>query len=535
MPTTIYSDQSQPVKWVVRESTDVSLTLTVTLSSAAYNLSTYTFVAEFFKVGSSTAFLTLTQGSGITNGGAAGTIILAITDTQLTVDPNQYFWRLKTTAPTDNVWFNGVFDVQGYISDVPSSSSATVALTIGGDTLSVALTIAGADSLATLGTTLQTAANDTPLDADTFNFWDAVDAILKKVSWTNIKATLKTYFDALYVPNYELITATGTDTYAATVTPTPTLTNGFKFQVKFTNANTGASTLNVNSLGAVTLRKHDGTALSSGDVAASSDWWAVYDGTASQWRLLGGGSSSGGGDVTGAASSVDNEVPLFSGTGGKTLKNSSKTLTNVTGGWKLSDATNEVTIKGALQLQGDNGSYEHTFPAQSGTVALLTDIPSVTSSRIKIVNSNTDVPNTGSTTENKVYSLLINANTVQSADKLFFQILFTKSGSAGLATVRIYFNTSDSLSGATIIGGFVLAATSNTYAHFVRTLFLKSLTTQKVLNAANTSLSTDYGVSNTTTTTSVDFGSNQYYILSIQNASAADTTTIEGNLLEIIR
>jgi hypothetical protein len=142
MPTTIYSDQSQPVKWVVRERTDVSLTLTVTESSVAYNLSSFTFVAEFFKVGSSTAFLTLTQGSGITNGGAAGTIVLAITDTQLTIDPNQYFWRLKTTAPTDNVWFNGVFDVQGYISNVPSSSSATVALTIGGDGLNVALTIA---------------------------------------------------------------------------------------------------------------------------------------------------------------------------------------------------------------------------------------------------------------------------------------------------------------------------------------------------------------------------------------------------------
>lgn len=98
-----------------------------------------------------------------------------------------------------------------------------------------------------------------------------------------------------YVPRYELITAAGTDTYTATVIPTPSLQNGFKFAIKFTNANTGAATLNVNSLGAVTLRDKDGNALASGAIPAGSDWWVVYDGTATQWRLLGGGSGGGGG------------------------------------------------------------------------------------------------------------------------------------------------------------------------------------------------------------------------------------------------
>ena len=99
------------------------------------------------------------------------------------------------------------------------------------------------------------------------------------------------------VPLYELITASGTDTYTATKTPTPSLTNGLKLMVKFTNANTGASTFNLNSLGGITLRKSDGTALSSGDIPAGSDWWVVYDGTASQFRLVG-GAGGGGGTVT---------------------------------------------------------------------------------------------------------------------------------------------------------------------------------------------------------------------------------------------
>jgi len=41
---------------------------------------------------------------------------------------------------------------------------------------------------------------DTPLDADEWGFYDAVDAVLKKITWANIKATLKTYFMPIIYP-----------------------------------------------------------------------------------------------------------------------------------------------------------------------------------------------------------------------------------------------------------------------------------------------------------------------------------------------
>jgi len=39
----------------------------------------------------------------------------------------------------------------------------------------------------------------TPIDADEAGIWDSVSGLLNKVTWANIKATLKTYFDGIYV------------------------------------------------------------------------------------------------------------------------------------------------------------------------------------------------------------------------------------------------------------------------------------------------------------------------------------------------
>jgi hypothetical protein len=145
---------------------------------------------------------------------------------------------------------------------------------------------------------------------------------------TNVgKATaLNQYTTAEQIIDSELTyyTATGTDTYV--ITPSPAITayaEGQAFRVRFTNANTGAATININGLGAKTLVKNASTALSAGDLAATVIKDIYYDGTNFQVKDI---AAASGGDVSSnTATSVNSEISLFSGTGGKTIKRATGT------------------------------------------------------------------------------------------------------------------------------------------------------------------------------------------------------------------
>lgn len=75
-------------------------------------------------------------------------------------------------------------------------------------------------------------------------------------------------------------TATGTDTYAITPAPAVTsYTTNQRWYVTFTNANTGAATLNVSGVGAKAITKNGASALIAGDIPAGAIRLVQYDGT----------------------------------------------------------------------------------------------------------------------------------------------------------------------------------------------------------------------------------------------------------------
>lgn len=86
--------------------------------------------------------------------------------------------------------------------------------------------------------------------------------------------------DTLTYSNY-LVDTGAANSYAVAFSGslTTSYTAGLLIIFKAANANTGASTLNVNSLGAKNIVNQDGSALQSGQILANSLVMVCYDGT----------------------------------------------------------------------------------------------------------------------------------------------------------------------------------------------------------------------------------------------------------------
>lgn len=125
----------------------------------------------------------------IHNGGTAGTMadwseLLTPTDTVLSVNGETG----AVTITTDDI----------------SDTAQTHKFTTAGDITKLAGIEAAADvtDAQNVGSSIHgSSAKTTPVDADTMPLIDsAASNVLKKVTWANIKATLKSYFDTLYAP-----------------------------------------------------------------------------------------------------------------------------------------------------------------------------------------------------------------------------------------------------------------------------------------------------------------------------------------------
>ena len=192
-----------------------------------------------------------------------------------------------------------------------------------------------------------------------------------------------------------------------------------------------------------------------------------------------------------------------------------KIYVKVMNGWELGelhDVAYPTTLANGeiLQYNSSNTRWENTVP------------------KIQVLaQASPNTTHTGTTNNTLVYSKLIDANKVGTGDGLQIATKFTKpSGSLANLTVRIYVNTTASLSGATLLATYLTTNLNGRFFLVERTANVDGATTNFI--AAGPGALTDSATlsANAPSEISIDWTVDQYIIVAIQLGNAADSITL---------
>jgi hypothetical protein len=139
----IVTDLSKPQEWIAARGFNNSFTITATLSGSAFDLSAYTFTVNFRRIGGTANVLQLTQGSGITNGGASGivTILLTAANSQL-IDANSYFYEIDyTVGGLPYRLLHGTFNLISEYNGQPTTTSVSIPINLAGTDVNLAVSL----------------------------------------------------------------------------------------------------------------------------------------------------------------------------------------------------------------------------------------------------------------------------------------------------------------------------------------------------------------------------------------------------------
>jgi len=195
--------------------------------------------------------------------------------------------------------------------------------------------------------------------------------------------------------------------------------------------------------------------------------------------------------------------------------NHGKIYVKVMNGWELGelhDVAYPTTLANGeiLQYNSSNTRWENTVP------------------KIQVLaQASPNTTHTGNTNNTLVYSKLITANTIGTGDGIQISTKFTKpSGSAANPTVRIYVNTTASLSGATLLATYLTTNLNGRFFLVERTANVDGATTNFIA-AASGALTDSATLSvNAPSEISIDWTVDQYIIVAIQLGNAADSITL---------
>lgn len=347
------------------------------------------------------------------------------------------------------------------------------------------------------------------------------------------------------VSRIEANSTSGTNIYTATISWLTGYSFGLNFPVVFTTGNTAAATLNINTLGAVSLKKNGSTALVSGDIQNGQVFWVFYDGI--NFQLIGGGTSSGGGGGGGTVTSVTSADANATITNTTTTPNitivsapkwlNARTL-SITGDLAYTspsiDGTGNVTAAGTLATVNPNvGAFGSATQSNTVTVNAKGLITAITSQTVmpaigSVTGLGTNVATALSNNTNSANGILVrDANSNTSINNIN-EAFATQATSAGTVTLTVASNPLQQFTGSTSGQIVKLPSASTLVTGFQFSIFNRSSQTIAVQDGSAGTLQTMAAGSQATFTCTNTGSTAGSWDIAYTIAGAAGTVTSVG-------
>lgn len=250
------------------------------------------------------------------------------------------------------------------------------------------------------------------------------------------------------------------------------------------------------------------------------------------------GGGGGSGDVTGPASSTNNNIATFNGATGKIIKDSglSQASFDAAGAAAAAQAASQpldsdLTAIAALTTQAYGRSLLEAASANAARL-LLGGVPFV------LFKNNVSASLTGTGVETAVasYSFLIPGGTLQANDVLQVEVDVSKTGSTDTLGTRFYFHTANQISGATQ-WAVITQSGVQTWGGGKRSFIFKNSVASQISFASGTNIASDDAFSTGVISTyTIDFAVDQYFVVSLDlGGTGTDAGTIQSMTVEVLR
>ena len=116
---------------------------------------------------------------------------------------------------------------------------------------------------------------------------DLLTTVERTIQFPDASGTIALLSDIPTTSGIPHATASGTDTYTATVPDVIAYNDADAYLIRFTNGNTTSATLNINSLGAIPLYRNNDGVLIGGDIISGGEMLCVYNSTTNRFQVIG--------------------------------------------------------------------------------------------------------------------------------------------------------------------------------------------------------------------------------------------------------